>query len=79
MSAEIINILQRAHIDPRTVIAVTECSDNKCPWCNMKCGHVVKLSPCDHHICGECADSLVDSNNNNCPICLVAITDFTWQ
>lgn len=71
-------ILYHAGINPKMVLNVAPVN-NVCPWCKVACGHLALLSPCDHQVCSDCLDSLVDGNLDRCPFCCAKFTDFSWD
>jgi len=74
----IMEILVRANIDPKNIISVVEIDKIQCPWCQQRCGHLAQILPCDHHICADCIDSVVDSGEEFCPHCHIVIENISW-
>lgn len=72
------SILLHVGINPDTVYSVTEISST-CQWCNRECGHIAVLNPCEHTICSQCLDSIIDSRNETCPHCQESFFDFQWR
>lgn len=53
------------------------CSTDKCecPIC-MENKQLKKLIPCNHHICENCIQQLIDNGDNRCPNCRTAFTAY---
>lgn len=71
-------ILINAGIDPNKVISMNIITITTCEWCDTLCGSRAKLEPCNHLLCFQCTENVVDDDQGKCPLCQETFNDFTW-